>query len=92
MNAEFISCLVSDKDLVMLENDIRIILTLFESESELTMHDVAQKYSFHLRRGAYTSPTSLYSEMVAFIRYFDFGNQLLELMPYIDDYIDIYFK
>jgi hypothetical protein len=92
MKTEFMSDIVSDQNLMMLENDIHIILKLFESQSELTMQDIVQNYSLHLRPGVYTNSTNLYKDMISILKYLDFGNSLLELMPYIDDYIEIYFK
>ena len=81
MRTEFMSDIVSDQNLMMLENDIHIILKLFESQSELTMQDIVQNYSLHLRPGVYTSSTNLYKDMISILKYLDFGNSLLELMP-----------
>ena len=70
-----------------LEMDVQKLCKIYENDAnyEISISD------FCLRRGDYQSPRHLYDSIVHIIKHTSYVVELLEMMPYIDDYIALYF-
>lgn len=70
-----------------LEMDVLKLCSIYESDAnyEISLSD------FCLRRGDYQSPRELYHSILNILRKNNYIVCLLEMMPYIDDYIGLYF-
>ena len=79
--------LKDDFNMRILENDMRSIFRMYETQSENTVRDIY----IEMQRGMYSSSVKMYNDMLRIIRLYGYERDLLEMMPYIDDYISLFF-
>lgn len=70
-----------------LDNDISSILNIYDKQGEETLGDIDIK----MQKGMYQNPCKMYNDILRIVRYYRYERELLELMPYIDDYISLFF-
>jgi hypothetical protein len=70
-----------------LMHDMRVIISTYEREC----NDEVDPSVFKLRPGVYKFSQNMYRDIVNCIGEIGYGDELLELMPYIDDYIMLFF-
>jgi hypothetical protein len=70
-----------------LDNDISSILNIYDKQGEETVGDIDIK----MQKGMYQNPCKMYNDILRVVRYYGYERELLELMPYIDDYICLFF-
>jgi hypothetical protein len=71
----------------LVKSDIHKILSLSDNycNFELSLRD------FQLIKGMYTCQTEMYNDIIYIIKDTAYRSYLIEIMPYIDDYIDLFF-
>lgn len=78
-----------DKALVhaTLARDVMYIVELFKTECNCDL-DPAM---FMLAPGYYSTSVDMYGDVVRIVSEMGMGSEILEMMPYIDDYLEYYF-
>lgn len=77
-------------DLEAISHDIDIILECSElSTQHDMMHDIPFE-SCMLLKGTYSHPDSLYTDILVVLRDRNLSMVLLDIMPYVDDYIEYF--
>jgi hypothetical protein len=68
----------------LLENDLQIILKAFDEYASVDVYP-------SIMTGMYSDAHDLYDDIITIIRTHNRINDLLEMTPYVDDYIETYF-
>jgi hypothetical protein len=76
------------KDADAVAHDVSIMLQCHVASQESMVMHMLPWHMCRMRKGAYKSPQTLYRDIVAEVRARGYEADLLELMPYIDDYIE----
>ena len=71
-----------------LKRDVTYIVELFMSECN---HEIDPSM-FMMSRGSYSSPDVMYADIMRIVGEIGLGAELLEMMPFIDDYLEFYFS
>lgn len=78
---------LQDSLIICLEHDMRYIISISEKETNNDLNPVV----FKTPQNAYQNPNTMYSDIVEIITRLGYAENLLEIMPYIDEYLSIYF-
>ncbi len=70
-----------------LMHDMKIIISVFVSECNCEIDPSTLK----MRPGVYKHSQNMYRDILNCITELGYGDELLELMPYIDDYLMLFF-
>jgi hypothetical protein len=68
--------------------DVAYIIKLFQAECNCDM----DPSRFVLSRGFYTTSVDMYRNILIIVNGLGIGAEILEMMPYIDDYLEYYFS
>jgi hypothetical protein len=68
--------------------DVAYIVELFQAECNCDM----DPSRFVLSRGLYTTSVDMYRDILIIVNGLGIGAEILEMMPYIDDYLEYYFS
>lgn len=71
-------------NLTVLERDLQVIFRAFDEYASVDVYPTIVK-------GMYIDARDLYDDIVTIIRTHNRINDLLEMTPYVDDYIETYF-
>lgn len=69
----------------ILFNDMLLIVRHFDAEDVCDIHP-------NIAKGQYSDPHDLYQEIVTILTEIGRSHDLLDMMPFIDDYIETYFN
>ena len=75
------------KDLDIIDHDVCLILECNRVSNETDIFHMCPFHRCKLVKGQYTNNEQLYNDMLGVLKSRGMINDLLELMPYIDDYI-----
>lgn len=71
-----------------LKRDVMYMAELFMSDCDCDI----DPSKFMMSRNKYSNPAQMYSDILRIVGEIGLGPELLEMMPFIDDYLEYYFS